>query len=248
MSSASTPAAAAGAAAPSLSRAQLAALIDHTLLKPEATAADIIRLCSEARDHHFASVCVNSCWVKLAKSQLGDCGVRVCSVVGFPLGCMDSASKAFEAQTAIANGATEIDMVLHIGSLKAATTEGDAQVEADIRAVVDAVPGHIVKVIFETGLLSTEEKIRACRLSEKAGAAFVKTSTGFVSGSIATVADIELMRANVSAKIGVKASGGVKTTADAERMVKAGATRIGTSSGVAIVTGAAAANAAPAAY
>lgn len=214
--------------------ARLAALIDHTLLKPEATAAEIDRLCAEARQYRFCSVCVNTSWVARCRDQLRGSGVKVCCVVGFPLGAMDSRAKAFETREALTNGAEEIDMVLNIGALKSGN---HALVEKDIRAVVQAARGRTTKVILETGLLTDEEKVVACQLSKKASATFVKTSTGFAKGSAATAEDIALMRRTVGPRMGVKASGGVRSRADAEKMIAAGATRIGTSSGVAIVTG-----------
>jgi len=212
----------------------LAARIDHTLLKPEATATEIDRLCQEAREYGFWSVCVNSGWVRRAKEQLQGSPVKVCCVVGFPLGAMDPESKAFETRQAVAHGADEIDMVLNVGALKS----GDlALVEQDIRGVVQAAPGRITKVILETGLLTDEEKVQTCLICKAAGAGFVKTSTGFAKGSAATEADIALMRKTVGPDMGVKASGGVRSLADAQKMLAAGATRIGASSGVAIVTG-----------
>ena len=219
--------------APTIDR-ELAAKIDHTLLKPEATATEIERLCQEARQYGFWSVCVNSCWVSRCRELLQGSQVKVCCVVGFPLGAMDPLSKAFETQQAIANGADEVDMVLNLGALKS----GDlALVEQDIRGVVQAAPGRVTKVILETGLLTDEEKVLACQLCQKAEARFVKTSTGFAKGSAATEADIALMRRTVGPVMGVKASGGVRSLADAQKMIAAGATRIGASSGVAIVTG-----------
>jgi deoxyribose-phosphate aldolase len=212
----------------------LAGIIDHTLLKPEATEAEVEKLCQEARDYRFCSVCVNTSWVSRCRDLLRGSGVKVCCVVGFPLGAMDSRTKAYETREAIGNGADEIDMVLNIGALKS----GDlATVEKDIRAVVQAARGKVTKVILETGLLTDPEKVAACQLSKKAGATFVKTSTGFAKGSAATEADIALMRKTVGPRMGVKASGGVRTLADAQKMIAAGATRIGASSGVAILTG-----------
>lgn len=229
-----------GAAQPSVPKApggidrELAAMIDHTLLKPEATAAEVEKLCQEARQYGFCSVCVNTSWVSRCRDLLRGSQVKVCCVVGFPLGAMDSRSKAYETREAIANGADEIDMVINVGALKS----GDlALVEKDIRAVVQAARNKVTKVILETGLLTDEEKVTACQLCKKAGATFVKTSTGFAKGSIATEADIALMRKTVGPRMGVKASGGVRSLADAKKMIAAGATRIGASSGVAIVTG-----------
>ncbi|WGU97106.1 deoxyribose-phosphate aldolase [Paenibacillus dendritiformis] len=214
---------------------RLASLIDHTLLKPEAVRSDIEKLCDEARQHGFYSVCVNGTWVPLCRERLAGSEVRIAAVCGFPLGAGASSAKAFEAARAVEDGASEIDMVLQIGRL----LDGDVKsVEADIAQVVRMVEGKaIVKVILETGMLTTGQKIEACKASEAAGAHFVKTSTGFGRGG-ATVEDIRLMWGNVSPHIGVKASGGVRDTATALAMIEAGATRIGTSSGIAIVTGA----------
>ena len=213
---------------------ELAAMIDHTLLKPDATEAEVEKLCAEARQYKFCSVCVNTSWVSRCRDLLRGSGVKVCCVVGFPLGAMDSRSKAFETREAIGNGADEIDMVLNIGAIKS----GDlALVEKDIRAVVQAARDKVTKVILETGLLDDAQKTAACELAKKAGATFVKTSTGFAKGSAATVEDIALMRRTVGPRMGVKASGGVRSLEDANKMIAAGATRIGTSSGVAIVTG-----------
>ena len=210
-----------------------AQLIDHTLLKPIATRADIERLCAEARRYGFCSVCVNPFWVKFAKEQLQGSPVKVCTVVGFPLGANTTAVKAFETKQAVADGADEIDMVLNIGALKS----GDfATVLTDIQAVRDACTGKILKVILETSQLSDEEKVSACELAAKAGADFVKTSTGFVGGG-ATVQDVALLKKSVPPHMQVKASGGIRTRADFDAMVTAGATRIGTSSGSRIVEG-----------
>jgi len=211
----------------------LAALIDHTILKPEAVPAEIDRLCEEAMRHRFWSVCVNGFWVPRCRDLLRGSGVKVCTVVGFPLGAMDARSKAFEAGEAVAQGADEIDMVVNLGALKAGALDA---VERDIRGVVEAAGPRVTKVILETGLLTDAEKATACLLAVAAGASFVKTCTGFAKGSVATVADIALMRRTVGPDLGVKASGGVRSRADALAMVAAGATRIGTSSGVAIVT------------
>ncbi|UZH05709.1 deoxyribose-phosphate aldolase [Heyndrickxia coagulans] len=210
----------------------LAAYIDHTLLKPEATEKDILKLTAEAAQYHFASVCIHPYWVKLAAKELAGTGVKVCTVIGFPLGATTSETKAFETKKAIEDGAEEMDMVINIGALKSGDIEA---VEADIRAVVEAAQGKLVKVIIETCLLTNEEKELACRLSVKAGAHFVKTSTGFSTGG-ATVEDVKLMRQTVGDKAGVKASGGIHTKAEAEAMIEAGATRIGASSGVKIVS------------
>jgi deoxyribose-phosphate aldolase len=212
--------------------APLARMIDHTLLKPDATADDVKRLCEEARKYHFASVCVNSTNVPRARAMLAGSDVMVCAVVGFPLGAMATPAKAYEAREAVRAGAAEIDMVINIGALK---SRDYGLVEDDIRKVVEAARPAAVKVILETGALSNEEKIIGITLSKIAGAAFVKTSTGFGPGG-ATTDDIALMRRLVGADLGVKASGGVRTHEDAEKMVHAGANRIGASASVAIVT------------
>jgi deoxyribose-phosphate aldolase len=213
----------------------LAKMIDHTLLKPDATPEQIAQLCFEARKYQFASVCVNPTWVKLCAQLLEGSPVKVCTVIGFPLGATASEVKAIEAEKAMDQGATEIDMVINIGALKARELEFVAQ---DIRGVVNAVHSrnNLVKVILETVLLTDEEKTIACLLSKEAGADFVKTSTGFAGGG-ATVHDVALMRRVVGPEIGVKASGGVRTYEDAESMIKAGATRIGASAGIKIMQG-----------
>ncbi|MDF2607428.1 MAG: deoxyribose-phosphate aldolase [Bacillales bacterium] len=209
-------------------------LIDHTVLKADTNKQTIENLCNEAKEYNFASVCVNPTWVKTASEILKNTDVLVCTVIGFPLGASTSDTKAFETQNAIENGAQEIDMVMNVGALKGGDND---LVEKDIKSVVDASKGKaIVKVIIETSLLTDEEKRRACELSVKAGADFVKTSTGFSTGG-ATVEDIKLMRSVVGPNIGVKASGGVRDLLDANKMVEAGATRIGTSAGVSIVKG-----------
>lgn len=209
----------------------LAGRIDHTILAANATRNAVLRVCAEAREHHFASVCVNSRWVPLVAQELRGSDVLVCSVVGFPLGAMAAQAKAEEARIAVAAGAQEIDMVADIGGLR----DGDLPaVEADIRGVVEAA-GVPVKVIIETCLLTDEEKAIACVLAMRAGAAYVKTSTGFSTGG-ATVEDIALMRAVVGDALGVKASGGIRDRATAEAMLAAGADRIGASASVAIVT------------
>ena len=208
-------------------------MIDHTLLKATATRAQIEKLCDEAVENDFASVCVNTCWVPMAASRLAGSPVNVCTVVGFPLGAMAPASKAAEAARAVADGADEVDMVINIGWLIAG--EDDA-VRADIAGVVEAAQGRCVKVILECCLLTDEQIVRACELSVEAGAAFVKTSTGFSSGG-ATVKDVALMRKTVGDRCKVKASGGIHTAEEAQAMVDAGADRIGTSSGIAIVAG-----------
>ncbi len=212
----------------------IAKMIDHTALKADTTKEQIEVLCKEAKEYHFASVCVNPTWVETAASLLKGSEVDVCTVIGFPLGANTPETKVFETKDAIEKGATEIDMVINVAALKAGN---DELVERDIRAVVQAAQGKaLTKVIFETCLLTDEEKERACRLSVKAGADFVKTSTGFSTGG-ATVEDISLMRKTVGPSVGVKASGGVRSLADAQAMIEAGATRIGASSGVAIVNG-----------
>ena len=205
--------------------------IDHTLLKASATQADIIRICAEAKQYGFASVCVNSCYAKLVTRQLRGTDVKTCSVVGFPLGAMSTAAKAYEAKCAVEDGASEIDMVINVGALK----EGnDLYVEEDISAVVEAAKPAIVKVIIETCLLTDEEKVRACSLSESAGAAFVKTSTGFSTGG-ANVHDVALMKKTVDGRLQVKASGGIHTPEQAQELIAAGADRIGASNGVALL-------------
>ncbi|MCY9137095.1 deoxyribose-phosphate aldolase [Peribacillus frigoritolerans] len=212
----------------------VAGLIDHTLLKADATKGQIKVLCEEAREYNFASVCVNPTWVKYASELLEGSEVKVCTVIGFPLGATTPETKAFETKNAIANGAHEVDMVINIGALK---DKDDELVERDIRAVVAASTGKALsKVIIETSLLTDEEKVRACELAVKAGTDYVKTSTGFSTGG-ATVEDIALMRKTVGPDIGVKASGGVRNTSDAQNVIEAGATRIGASAGVSIVKG-----------
>ena len=215
----------------SASAAQIAASIDHPLLKPEATAAQIEKLCSEARQYGFASVCVNPTHVRLAARLLRRSGVATCTVIGFPLGANTPEVKAFEAGIALAQGATELDMVINIGAVKSGD---DRLVARDIRAVARGVhdAGKILKVIIETALLADDEKRRACLIAKRAGADFVKTSTGFSTAG-ATVADVRLMRETVGPRLGVKAAGGVRSLADAEAMLAAGATRLGTSAGVA---------------
>ncbi|WP_066303778.1 deoxyribose-phosphate aldolase [Bacillus sp. FJAT-29814] len=213
----------------------IAQMIDHTLLKADATEVEVTTLLEEAKQYKFASVCINPTWVKTAAEFLrATPEVKVCTVIGFPLGATTPEVKAFETKNVIENGATEVDMVINIGALK------DKQydlVEKDIKAVVDAAKGNaLTKVIIEACLLTDEEKVKACQLAVKAGANFVKTSTGFSTGG-ATVEDITLMRKTVGPEIGVKASGGIRSLEDAEAMIKAGATRIGASSGVKIVNG-----------
>jgi deoxyribose-phosphate aldolase len=211
---------------------EIARMIDHTLLKADATAEDVRKLCEEARKYCFASVCVNSTNVGRARAYLENSGVMVCAVVGFPLGAMTPTAKAFEAREAVRAGADEIDMVINIGALK---SRDYGLVEEDIRKVVQAAKPARVKVILETGALNQEEKIIGITLSKIAGAAFVKTSTGFGPGG-ATVEDIALMRRLVGDEMGVKASGGVRTHEDAEKMKLAGASRIGASASVAIIS------------
>ena len=209
---------------------ELASYIDHTLLKPEATESQIRALCAEARQWRFASVCVNPRWAATAAEELRGSRVKVCTVIGFPLGASVSAVKEFEARRAVADGADELDMVVSVGDLKAGR---DEYVRSDIAAVVRGAQGRTVKVIIEACLLTDEEKARACRLAAAAGADFVKTSTGFSTGG-ATVHDVALMRAVVGPDVGVKAAGGIHTRAEAEEMIAAGATRIGASAGAAI--------------
>ena len=213
--------------------ADLAKLIDHTLLKPEATRDEVVKLCEEAKQHRFASVCVNTTWVGLCKALLAGTDVLVCAVVGFPLGAMAPTAKAYEARDAVRQGAREIDMVINIGALKSRDYE---TVFEDICRVVKSAAPAGVKVILETSALGRDEKIVACALAKLAGAAFVKTSTGFGKGG-ATVEDVELMRQIVGGELGVKASGGVRTAEDVLKMAAAGANRIGASASVAIVTG-----------
>lgn len=211
---------------------KLASMIDHTILKPEAGKEQVETICREAREYGFASVCVNSSYVPLCAELLRDTEVKVCTVIGFPLGAMSTAAKAAEARQAILDGAEELDMVIHIGMLKDGNNE---YVEQDIHSVVEEARGKAaVKVIIETCLLSEEEKIRACLLAKKAGADYVKTSTGFSTGG-ATAEDIALMKKTVGKDMKVKASGGIRTREKVEEMRKAGADRIGTSSGIRIV-------------
>ncbi|RDV29781.1 deoxyribose-phosphate aldolase [Lysinibacillus capsici] len=211
-----------------------ARMIDHTLLKAEATKEQIEKLCAEAKQFNFASVCVNPTWVKRSSELLQGTDVLVCTVIGFPLGANTPAVKAFEAKDAIANGAKEVDMVINIGALK---DQNYDLVQADIAAVVEAAKDSaLVKVIIESCLLTDEEKVKACELAVAAGADYVKTSTGFSTGG-ATAEDIALMRKTVGPELGVKASGGVRSLEDMKKMVEAGATRIGASSGVAIMNG-----------
>ncbi|MGE5633012.1 MAG: deoxyribose-phosphate aldolase [Caulobacteraceae bacterium] len=215
-----------------MNKNELARYIDHTILKPDAKESDVIKLCREALEYKFASVCVNPFNVKLAYSLLQGTEVKVCTVVGFPLGATTKEAKAFEAAQAIEGGATEVDMVINVGALKSGKLD---VVEEDIRTVAAACKDKaLLKVIIETCLLSNEEKVTACNLSQKAGADFVKTSTGFSTGG-ATVEDIALMRKTVGPEMGVKASGGIRTLETALQMIEAGATRIGASASVGII-------------
>lgn len=210
----------------------IANMIDHTLLKPDATAEMIVDLCNEAKEYKFFSVCVNPYYVKLAKDELKGSSVKVATVIGFPLGSTPKEVKAFEAVEAMENGADELDMVINIGALKSKDYD---TVKEDIKAVVDAAKGKaLVKVIIETCLLNDEEKVKACEISEEAGADFVKTSTGFSTGG-ATVEDVKLMRKTVGDRLGVKASGGIRDYDTVKKMIKAGASRIGASASVKIV-------------
>ena len=210
---------------------QINKYIDHTLLKPFAAAEDVMRLCGEAAKHEFASVCINPCHVALAKERLAGTQVKVCTVIGFPIGANTTEVKVFETENAKLNGCDEFDMVINIGALK----DGNhSYVRNDIKAVVDAAGDGIVKVIIETAYLTDEEKITAVRLACEAGADFVKTCTGFNEG-VATVHDIALMKANVTGGVRVKASAGIRSRADAEALIAAGADRLGTSAGVQIV-------------
>ena len=213
----------------------IASFIDHTLLKPEAGEADVLKVCAEAAEYAFKSVCVNPIWVKTVKKALKDSGVLTCAVVGFPLGATPTDVKTFEARGAVLDGADEVDMVINIAAARAG--DKGALVE-DISSVAEAVhaSGAILKVIIETALLTDSQKVTACQAAVEAGADFVKTSTGFNGGG-ATAEDIALMRATVGPGLGVKASGGVRSLADAQAMIAAGATRIGASSGIAIVKG-----------
>ncbi len=208
--------------------------IDHTLLKPQATEDQVKKICEEAREYGFASVCVNSYYTALVRKELDGTQVKTCVVVGFPLGATTKEVKAFETKNAIENGAQEIDMVINVGALKSKKYD---DVKSDIKAVVDAAKGKaLVKVILETCLLTDEEKVKACEISKEVGADFVKTSTGFSTGG-ATVEDIKLMRETVGPDMGVKASGGVRTKEDAEAVIAAGASRIGASASIAIAEG-----------
>ncbi|CUU48802.1 deoxyribose-phosphate aldolase [Clostridium beijerinckii] len=210
----------------------IAKYIDHTILKPEATVEDVKKLCKEAKEYNFASVCVNGCYAKLVSTELAGSEVKTCVVVGFPLGAMTKEAKAFETSQAIENGASEIDMVINVAALK---SKDYKFVKEDIEAVVNAAKGKaLVKVIIETCLLTDEEKVKACEIAKEARADFVKTSTGFSTGG-ATKEDIALMRKTVGPDLGVKASGGVRDFKAAMEMISAGASRIGSSNSIAIV-------------
>lgn len=218
-----------------MKKQDIARMIDHTLLKATATKEQIDKLCEEAKAYHFASVCINPCFVAQAAARLAGTGVKVCTVIGFPLGANTSAVKAFETRDAVQNGAEEIDMVINIGALKAGDEAAvEAAVEADIRAVVDAAQGKLVKVIIETCYLLDEEKIAAYRAAVRAGADYVKTSTGFGTAG-ANVHDVALMKAAIPASMKVKAAGGIHTYEQAASLIQAGASRIGASAGIAIV-------------
>lgn len=217
-----------------MDRIKVARMIDHTILKAQATENEVRILCEEALEHKFASVCINPCYIPLCAEMLKGSEVKVCTVIGFPLGANTTEAKAFETEDAIKKGAQEVDMVINVGKLKDKDYE---YVKNDIKAVVEAAKGKVItKVILETCLLTDEEKLKACELSKEAGADFVKTSTGFSTGG-ATAHDIKLMRETVGPEMGVKASGGVRTYEDAALMIENGATRIGASASVAIVGG-----------
>ncbi|MGN8849960.1 deoxyribose-phosphate aldolase [Bariatricus sp. HCP28S3_C2] len=209
----------------------IAKMIDHTMLKADASEKTILRYCREAKEYGFASICVNTCFVPLVAKELKGSGVKTCCVVGFPLGAMSTSAKAFEAKQAVADGAEEVDMVINIGAMKDARFDF---VKKDIEAVVEASKPAIVKVIIETCLLTDEEKVKACELSVEAGAAFVKTSTGFSTGG-ATVADVKLMKETVGDRAKVKASGGIRTPEDAKALIEAGADRIGAGNGIVLL-------------
>ena len=212
-------------------KVKLTSLIDHTLLKPESTPQDIEKICLEAKEYDFASVCIQPCYVKMAYGLLKDTDVKVCTVIGFPLGANTTETKIREACQAVEEGAEEIDMVINIGALKAGDT---VYVTEEIRRIKEAIGDLVLKVIIETCLLTDEEKVLACQCAVNAGADFVKTSTGFSKGG-ATVADVRLMKQTVGDRCQVKASGGIRTPEDFEAMVEAGATRIGTSSGIKLI-------------
>jgi deoxyribose-phosphate aldolase len=217
-----------------MNKKDLARMIDHTILRADATEMEVEKLCNEALEYNFASVCINPAMVEKAATMLKGSDVKVCTVIGFPLGATTTEVKAFETEDVIKKGATEVDMVINIGKLK----EGDLEyVKKDIEAVVNAAKGKaLTKVIIETCLLTDEEKVTACKLSKEAGADFVKTSTGFSTGG-ATASDIKLMRETVGPELGVKASGGVRSNADAIAMIENGATRIGASASISICEG-----------
>lgn len=227
-------AAEAGSSAKDPAPADLAKYIDHTILKPDASEADVRRICEEAKTYQFASVCVNPCYIRLAADLLEGSGVTPCCVIAFPLGATPPESKAGETRDAVNNGAEEVDMVINVGAVKSGNWE---LVRKDIEGVVAAAKGHaLVKVIIETCLLTDEEKVKACTVAKEAGADFVKTSTGFSTGG-ATVEDVRLMRQTVGPDMGVKASGGIRTYQDCVDMIRAGASRIGASAGIKIVSG-----------
>lgn len=215
-----------------MTRDDLAGMIDHTVLKPEATRADLERLCSESLQYEFCAVCINPVWVAFAKQRLMGSQIRVATVVGFPLGANATHLKAEETRHAVEDGADEIDMVMQVGMLKSGD---DSKVRHDIEAVVHAGAGRPVKVILECALLTDDEKVRACRLAMDAGAAFVKTATGFCAAGGAKTEDVRLMRETVGGKLGVKAAGGIRTLPQALAMIEAGAGRLGLSASVAIV-------------
>ncbi|MBS7644230.1 deoxyribose-phosphate aldolase [Candidatus Bathyarchaeota archaeon] len=217
-----------------INREQLAGMIDHTLLKPTATKEDIVKLCREAKKYRFAAVCVNPTYVSLASKLLKDTNVKVCTVIGFPLGATTTEVKAFETENAIKNGAREVDMVINIGMLKSGNY---GFVKQDIEAVAKAAGDAVTKVIIEACYLTDKEKVKACMLAKNAGAGFVKTSTGFGPQG-ATIADVKLMRKVVGREMGVKAAGGIRTFEDAVAMIEAGASRIGTSHALSIMAGA----------
>ena len=217
-----------------ITKENVAGIIDHTLLKPEANSAQITKLCDEAKAYHFASVCVNPAYVRQCAAALKGTNVKVCTVIGFPLGANTTAVKAFEASDAVANGAEEVDMVINVGYVKSCDWN---YVKTDIAAVVKAAQNKaLVKVIIETCLLTDEEKVKVCQLAKEAGADFVKTSTGFSTGG-ATPEDVALMRKAVGPDMGVKASGGIHSAEEALAMIRAGATRLGVSAGIAVING-----------
>ncbi len=216
-----------------ITKKNVAGIIDHTLLKPQASEEQIAKICEEAKEYSFASVCVNPCYVAQCAEALKDSPVNVCTVIGFPLGATTSASKAFETKDAVANGAVEIDMVVNVGKIKSGKWD---YVKEDIKAVVEAAGGKLVKVIIETCLLTDAEKEQVCLIAKEAGADFVKTSTGFSTGG-ATPEDVALMRKTVGPEMGVKASGGIHNADEAIACINAGATRLGVSAGIAVVNG-----------